>query len=382
MVRAISSGNLFPEQVEETPRVEVAPGKLPHDIASSTQGRFRASDGRVFLFSAYPLAGQGGQLAAAETLVLALPRPRAFSVLLAFISPFLIAATIALAISLLIAALLAQSIYRPLARVSEAARGIALGDYGQKIEPEGPKEIKELAEGFNRMTHDIEQSQLRLRHFVADVSHELRSPLTSIHGFAQALLDGTASDDATRTRAAQIIDEEARRLRRQVDELLELSRMQSNQARFAKEPVDLADVLHHCAEVFAIQGKQKGITIDVKCASGLIVVGDADRLEQVFNNLIDNAVKNSASEGTITIAGHADGNLLRAVVTDDGPGIAPDQLPYVFERFYQVTGARTGVGLGLAITREIVIAHGGTIQASSEPGHGARFTVSLPKSGP
>jgi signal transduction histidine kinase len=141
-------------------------------------------------------------------------------------------------------------------------------------------------------------------------------------------------------------------------------------------------VLHHCAEVFAIQGKQKGITIDVKCAPGLIVAGDADRLEQVFNNLIDNAVKNSASEGTIIITGHAEGNQVRAVVTDDGPGIAPDQLPYVFERFYQVTGARTGVGLGLAITKEIVTAHGGTIQASSEPGHGARFTVSLPKSGP
>ena len=100
------------------------------------------------------------------------------------------------------------------------------------------------------MTEDVEQAQLQLRHFVADVSHELRSPLTSIQGFAQALLDGTASDDATKLKAAQIIDAEAKRLKHQVDELLELSRMQSNQAKFLKEPVSLGEVLEHCTEVY------------------------------------------------------------------------------------------------------------------------------------
>ena len=117
--------------------------------------------------------------------------------------------------------------------------------------------MKELANSFNRMTEDVEQAQLQLRHFVADVSHELRSPLTSIQGFAQALIDGTASDEVTRLKAAQIIDEESKRLKHQVDELLELSRMQSNQAQFFKEPVNLKEVLEHSTEVFEVQARRK-----------------------------------------------------------------------------------------------------------------------------
>jgi two-component system, OmpR family, sensor kinase len=296
-----------------------------------------------------------------------------------FIWPLLIAAGIALVIALLLAIFLARSIYRPLVTVTKAAQQISRGDYSQRIKPEGPKEIKELAESFNRMTEDVEQAQLRLRHFVADVSHELRSPLTSIQGFAQALLDGTASDDATKLKAAQIIDEESRRLKHQVDELLELSRMQSNQAKFLKEPVNLVEVLDHCTDVFAVQAKQKQVTIELKADADLIVAGDTDRLEQVFNNLLDNAIKNSPSGGKIhVVSGRAEGNIARTVVSDEGPGIPPDQLTRVFERFYQVTGARTGVGLGLAIAKEIVSAHNGSITASSAPGEGAHFTIDLP----
>jgi signal transduction histidine kinase len=214
---------------------------------------------------------------------------------------------------------------------------------------------------------------------VADVSHELRSPLTSIQGFAQALIDGTASDDATKLKAAQIIDEESRRLKHQVDELLELSRMQSNQAKFLKEPVNLKEVLAQSAEVFTVQARQKQVTIELKAEPNLIVAGDADRLEQVFNNLLDNAIKNSPAGGKVSIVSEEkEGKSARVMVSDQGPGIHPDHLAHVFERFYQVTGARTGVGLGLAIAREIVTAHHGVIEASSTPGEGAVFTVTLP----
>ena len=295
-----------------------------------------------------------------------------------FIWPLVIAAVIALIVSLLTAIFVARSIYRPLGTVTKAAQQISRGDYSQRIKPEGPKEIKELADSFNRMTEDVEQAQLQLRHFVADVSHELRSPLTSIQGFAQALLDGTAADDATRLKAAQIIDEESQRLKHQVDELLELSRMQSNQAKFLNGPICLAEVLTQSVEVFAVQAKQKQVTLDLK-TEPLVLVGDADRLEQVFNNLLDNAIKNSPTGGKVSIVSvKGEGNFARITVSDEGPGIHPDHLAHVFERFYQVTGARTGVGLGLAIAREIVVAHHGTIEASSTPGEGARFTVTLP----
>jgi signal transduction histidine kinase len=218
-----------------------------------------------------------------------------------------------------------------------------------------------------------------LRHFVADVSHELRSPLTSIQGFAQALLDGTAADDATKLKAAQIIDEESRRLRHQVDELLELSRMQSNQIIFRKERVNISETLERCTEILAVQAKQKQVTLELKAEPGLIVTGDNDTLEQVFINLLDNAIKNSPAGGKVNItSGQSEGKFAKVTVADEGPGIHPDHLAHVFERFYQVPGARTGVGLGLTIAKEIVIGHQGTITIESSPGEGARFTVTLP----
>jgi len=293
--------------------------------------------------------------------------------------PFLVAAGLALVCSLLAAILMARAIYRPLAKVTTAAEQMANGDYSQRIKPEGPKEIKALAESFNRMTENVEQAQLRLRHFVADVSHELRSPLTSIQGFAQALLDGTAADDATKLKAAQIIDEESRRLRHQVDELLELSRMQSNQINFRKERVNISETLERCTEILAVQAKQKQVTLELKAEPGLTVTGDNDTLEQVFINLLDNAIKNSPAGGKVNItSGQSEGKFAKVTVADEGPGIHPDHLAHVFERFYQVPGARTGVGLGLTIAKEIVIGHQGTITIESSPGEGARFTVTLP----
>jgi signal transduction histidine kinase len=369
---------LDPLQPETLTPITLASGTLPHGITAAVKGKFTTPDGRTFLYAAYPLTRQSGQLTKVETMVLAIPRPGTLTVLMTFIWPLVTAAVIALIVSLLTAVIVARSIYRPLGTVTKAAQKISRGDYSQRIKPEGPKEIKELADSFNRMTEDVEQAQLKLRHFVADVSHELRSPLTSIQGFAQALLDGTAADEATRLRAAQIIDEESRRLKHQVDELLELSRMQSNQAKFLNGPVDLQEVLIQSAEVFAVQAKQKEVTIALQLVP-LVLTGDADRLEQVFNNLLDNAVKNSPVGGKVTVVlAKVEENFARITISDEGPGIQPDHLVHVFERFYQVAGARTGVGLGLAIAKEIVVAHHGSIEASSTPGEGARFTVTLP----
>jgi len=370
---------LVPQQPESLSAISVAPGSLPAALTTSEQGKFTTADGRIFLFSAYRLTNQTGQLNRVTTLVLATIRPSTFSVLQTFIDPLLIAAGIALAISLVIAVLFARSVYRPLADLNKAAGQISKGDYSHRIETKNPKEIRELAESFNRMTQDVEQSQLRLRHFVADVSHELRSPLTSIEGFSQALIDGTASDEETKLKAATIINEEANRLKRQVDELLELSRMQSNQIRIGNETVNIKEVLEHCSEIYEVQAKQNMNTIELKTPSELIVAGDADRLEQVFNNLIDNAIKNSPAGGKIKInSSRFKDKFAQIVVEDEGPGIPGDQIPYVFEGFYQVTGSRTGVGLGLAIAREIVVAHHGSIEVNSQPGEGARFTVILP----
>ena len=378
-----ASGNivrqLVPLQPQALQPIQVAPGVFPQDVTSALKGKITDADGKTYLYAAYPINRQNSQFISVNTLLLVIPRPGILAVLKTIILPFLVAAGLALVCSLLAAILMARAIYRPLAKVTTAAEQMANGDYSQRIKPEGPKEIKALAESFNRMTENVEQAQLRLRHFVADVSHELRSPLTSIQGFAQALLDGTAADDATKLKAAQIIDEESRRLRHQVDELLELSRMQSNQINFRKERVNISETLERCTEILAVQAKQKQVTLELKAEPGLIVTGDNDTLEQVFINLLDNAIKNSPAGGKVNItSGQSEGKFAKVTVADEGPGIHPDHLAHVFERFYQVPGARTGVGLGLTIAKEIVIGHQGTITIESSPGEGARFTVTLP----
>jgi signal transduction histidine kinase len=283
-----------------------------------------------------------------------------------------------MAASILLALLLARSVSRPLNEVTAAADRIASGDYSYRIKSQEVGKAGKLARSFNHMAEEVEAARQRLRHFVADVSHELKSPLTAIQGFAQALRDGTAADERSRQNAARIIDEESRRLRRQVDELLQLSRLQSGQFKMNAGRLDLYAVLKQSADLFALSAADKHIELKLSASAGLWVKGDADRLEQVFNNLLDNAVKNSPVETRITVTALNYGNAIKVSVADSGPGLTPDQLAHVFERFYQVTGVRTGVGLGLAISREIVLAHGGSIEARSSPGEGAEFVIFLP----
>lgn len=360
--------------------IEVPPGGLPHALTQPAQGKFTVSNGQTYLYAAYPLTRQTAtqETARLDTLVLSMPRTGAIAVVISLFSPFLLAGLIALILSLIIALLFARSIYQPINRVKVAAEKMSQGHYDQEIPVAGPKECKELAASFNQMAQQVKRSQQQLRHFVADVSHQLKSPLTSIHGFAQALLDGTANDEAAKQRAATIISEESRRMKKQVDQLLEIARMQAGQLRIEHGPVDVNELLQHCREVFAVQADEKQVKIKIAAEPLMNVPGDFDRLEQVFSNLLDNAIKNSPKDGEVRLKGRNLTNEVEVSVSDDGPGIAPEQLPYLFERFHQATGVRSGYGLGLAIAREIVTAHGGTIAAKSEPGEGAEFIVNLP----
>jgi signal transduction histidine kinase len=353
---------------------------IPTDISEAVQGRFIASDGRIFIYAAYPLTKLSAiSVATVEAIVVATPRTGSLAVLAGLVKPFTIGGIIALITSLVIAIIFARSIYQPLNKVKDAAHRIAQGDYEQRVPEEGPREVRELAAGFNHMTEQVKQSQLQLRHFVADVSHELKSPLTAIQGFSQALVDGTANDEQTRVKAADIINTESKRMRRQVDELLDLSRMQSEQFKMAQETINVSEILKHCHDIFDVQAKEKNVQLKIALENPLLVSGDSDRLEQLFCNLLDNAVKNTPPGGKEqTIARKMPDGFVEVKVIDEGPGIHPEHLPYVFERFYQVTGVRTGVGLGLTIAKEIVHAHGGTIEARSEPGEGAEFIVRLP----
>jgi signal transduction histidine kinase len=260
---------------------------------------------------------------------------------------------------------------------------MAKGKYDQEIPVAGPKEVKELAQRFNQMSKQVKRSQQTLRDFVADAAHELRSPLTSIKGFAQAILDGTASNKEAQVKAAGIIEVEAKRMMRLVDDLLELSRLESGQVNMSREPVDVTELLRHCHDIFSIRAEEKGVQLSTDIKPLPLVNGDIDRLEQVFNNLLDNALKHTPASGKVSIGGQQPSpSSIEITVSDTGPGIPPEQLPHLFERFYRAdaSAAQAGTGLGLAIAREIVRAHGGGITVNNTPGKGTDFTVRLPVS--
>jgi two-component system OmpR family sensor kinase len=307
------------------------------------------------------------------------------------------AGVVALVVSFVIAALMAYSIAHPLERIAQAAEEIAAGNYNQQLDISTPQEVARLAASFNRMASQVQATLQSQRDLVANVSHELKTPLTSIQGFSQALLDGTASDEQSRGQAAAIIHEEAGRMRRLVEELLELARLEAGQVTLAREPVDVVELLRTCVARFAPGSDQGGVVVEVQAPPSLPpVIGDLDRLEQVFGNLVGNAITAVMSssvgmsdrQARVVLRAEQQDGLVVCSVTDNGPGIPAEHLSRIFERFYQVDGSRRreelsptgrgGAGLGLAIAREIVQAHGGQIAVESVEGLGTRFIVRLP----
>ncbi len=373
----------IPQESTWAPSVKLEIKKPPLNRPGPYRGTYTTPDGERFIFVAHPLIGapKPPNPTTPATLVLAIPRKAALGIWADFAKPFLWAGLIALGVSILIAFLLARSVYVPIRRVTNAAEEIAQGNYEQEVSVAGPKEVKGLATSFNQMAKQVKQSQQMLRDFVADVSHELRSPLTSIKGFAQAILDGTAKDKEAQLKAASVIEDESKRMMRLVEELLEFSRLESGQITMVREPVDLKELLGQCHEIFLLRAEEKDIRLRTAIESLPPVIGDIDRLEQVFSNLLDNALKHTPTGGEVSItARQPHPNFVEIAVTDTGPGIPAEQLWHVFERFYRAdpSGGKAGAGLGLAIARQIVRAHGGDINVKSRLGEGTEFLVRLP----
>jgi signal transduction histidine kinase len=297
-------------------------------------------------------------------------------------------------LSVLVALLIAESVSSPLRRLAKAAEAIAEGNYNQTVSRQGPTEVQELATSFNSMAEQVRASQQSQRDFMANVSHDLKTPLTSIQGFAQAITDGAAGDIASVRRSAGIIRDEAQRMARMVSDLLDLTRIESGQIVMRSETVHLDAVLCSCVDKLALRSQQAGVTLETQVPNNLpVVTGDGDRLAQAFTNLLDNALKHTPEGGKVTIAARAlsGSSIVRrgktwpagieVSVADTGSGIPPQDLGRIFERFYQVDKSRQrsgGLGLGLAIVKQIVEAHYGAIHAESVVGLGSRFVVTLP----
>ncbi|MBI5962383.1 MAG: HAMP domain-containing histidine kinase [Chloroflexi bacterium] len=319
-------------------------------------------------------------------IMVAVPRPRV-SLTNVFTDDFLPliiqSGVLALLLSLVVAFFFARWIADPLQKVVYAARQMPSAEI-KPVKPQGPHEVQELTRAFNGMIQRTQASQKSQREFVANVSHELKTPLTSIQGFAQAILDGTADTDVSRRQAAQIIYDESARMHRMVLDLLDLARLDAGTADITMSPVNMPALLRAVAEKFAPQLQRAGVEIKVESAAALPAISaDGDRLAQVFTNLVDNALKYTPRGGSISLKISVVIGEMLVSVSDTGAGIPVEAQPHIFDRFYQADPARRGgekhgAGLGLAIASEIVQAHGGRISVRSRLGEGTSFDVFLP----
>lgn len=285
-------------------------------------------------------------------------------------------------VALLMGFLLSRTLTKPLNALTEATHRMAAGELGSEVAVTSKDEIGNLATAFNRMSRELARSNNARRQMTADVAHELRTPLTVISGYVESMRDG---DLAPTTERMDVIYSEIERLQHLVGDLRVLSQADAGELKLQLQPVEGHDLLRQAAATFGHQAEQNGVRIALDTAASVpAILLDEARMAQVFANLISNALRHTPSGGAIHLkASHADGQVTFSV-RDTGEGIAPEDLPYIFDRLYRADKSRTemhgeGTGLGLAIVRAIVEAHGGTIRADSTPGAGTTITLSIPE---
>jgi len=336
-------------------------------------------DGQVYLVAAVPATNKFVVsyilLARPQEVVLQQTRSQ-------FVQPILESAAIALLLASVLALLLGGALTRPLDELRSAAEGIAGGNYSRRVQVAGGDEIGVVARAFNRMAEAVERTRAQQRAFLANVSHELKTPLTSLIGFSQALVDGSLRTDDERMRAATILHEEAERVLRMSQELLDLARVEAGQLTLNLNAVDLGVQLLQEIEIVRARADRRRLALQLTVPPALPPVqADPDRLHQILENLLDNSVK-YAPEGTnvwISAQQGPDGRITTSV--RNRVGVRPPDPDRMFDRFYRGDPARSsaaGVGLGLAISRELAVAQAGDLRAELHPDGSLSLKLELP----
>jgi signal transduction histidine kinase len=325
------------------------------------------TDGTRYLYAARLVNGKG--------FILLRPASSTTSAWRPHIEGLVAAAAVTAGLAALIAFLLARAIARPVRRVAEATRGLASSTTTPPLLPvEGPRELALLAESFNEVAVALARAREAERAFLLSVSHELKTPLTAIRGYAEGLGEGALPADE----AAATIVTESRRLERLVGDLLDLARMRKAEFSVRREPIDLRAIAQEALRRYEAQAREFGVTLEAEGAAPAPATGDADRTLQIVSNLVENALRLTPAGGSVRIV-----TAPRSIrVEDTGPGLEPEELGQAFERFYLYSRygreRPVGTGLGLAIVKELAEGMGGSVAAESTPGELTVFTVLLP----
>jgi signal transduction histidine kinase len=384
-IYVIAGSRVVTAEAGEAP---VAVGSIPlaRDLKAgeSIGGDLTATDGSLVLYSATIVRREG---AVVGPLALVLTTPdRSGALALRDLLRVLPAVGVVVAlIAFPIAWLLSRSITRPLRRLADATSGVpAPGTPTPTIVPEGPREIRELTRRFNAMTGELDRIRIEERELLANVRHDLKTPLTVVSGFAEALRDGTAKGSGV-TRAGDAIAQEADRMGRLVEDLRSIDDLGSGGVAMRPEAVDAAVLVREAAARFSPRAAAAGLELRADADAALTLVADRAAVERILGNLIDNALGVARPSGHILVeargaTGAAAQGLVVFRVSDDGPGFPPGTLERAFDRFYRADPARTGpgTGLGLSIVRALARAHGGEAVAENLAPSGARITVTLP----
>jgi two-component system sensor histidine kinase BaeS len=294
----------------------------------------------------------------------------------------IVTGALALVVAALVSAYLARRMTRPLAAMQETAGRIAGGDLAARVRLQGSypdDELASLARSINAMANDLETARGHERAFLLSVSHDLRTPLTSIKGYSEAIADGTVADPELQIRSARIIESEARRLERLVADLLDLARLDAHQFSLTPQPVDARRVVGETVAGFLPSAREWGVRLELASGEPVPVDADPERLAQIVANLVENALKYAS--GTVQVGVERRNGRVELHVDDDGPGVPVSDRERVFERLYTARGApsrKVGTGIGLAIVHELAGAMGGTAACQPLDAGGTRFVVAIP----
>jgi signal transduction histidine kinase len=355
---------------------------LPHDIVPWQDGQIRTFEftppgaDREYLAVSSPLRlDRGGPYFG--TLVVAKPKAELRERWFTLIERLALAGLVGILVAGALAWYLSRRITKPVEALAKAANQIAEGQYDIELpRVRSGDEIGHLSASFGEMAVQLKEAEELERNFLMTVSHELRTPLTAIRGHVEALREGVAQDEASRSESLGVIAAEAARLERLVGDVLDLAKLDTRRFTLRHEEVDMGRLLESAYTTFAEEARRRGIDYRQVIGARPVIIADGDRVLQIISNLLSNAFRWTPDGGRVELALDQENGTISVAVEDSGPGIPEDEIDRIFRPFWSRDGG--GTGLGLAIARELATAHGGQILLETEPGRGTRFQLLLP----